>query len=389
MDELNKKAFVQLFKEAHQKCFGSSLTGVLSETESKHFGNSIFEATGLVIGAKSIKNYAAFIFQGTESRDENPSVATLDTLARYVLDAPFTDEIERKKKEGHHPYWFRYKSKFGLPSTQPPPVNKRAAGLAVLLFTLAGIAVVIALRFFDKKSDQHFVDQFLSTGEDSLKAKGWTVKSRDNYWFEKRGDLPAHLTLFTLTGDNWPDSVHVPDIRNLLIRSVDADCFSAEVHFDRFMPLHNWQQAGLLLLEDSSLTGRSIRLSIAYNDFFGGYTKPGEIIIQAIQSGGPEITKPEEIAHIPLFNIDTTTKRLVADNMQRSALRIEKTGNHYRFLYSASPLENFALKEAFNRDLDIHPKYIGLFALQGFVKDTNYAAVHVNYFNLTGLPCKK
>ena len=63
MDELNKKAFAKLFREAYQKCFGSPLTGPLSETESKHFGNSILDVTGLVIGAKSIKNYSAYIFQ--------------------------------------------------------------------------------------------------------------------------------------------------------------------------------------------------------------------------------------------------------------------------------------------------------------------------------------
>ena len=389
MEELNKKTFTKLFREAYQKCFGSPLTGPLSETESKHFGNSILDVTGLVIGAKSIKNYSAYIFQPQEAKDENPSVATLDTLARYVMGAPYTNETGRKNKEGHYPYWFNYKSKLSLDAREPRPVNRKAAALALLLLTLAGIVVVVILHVTNNKSGEHFVDQFQSTGEDSLKANGWMVKSKDQRWFEKRGDLPSHLTLFTLTGDNWPDSVRAPNIRNLLIRKIDADCFNAEVHFDGFVPMQNWQQAGLLLLEDSNLTGRSVRISIAYNDFFGGFRRPGEIIIQAVKSGGIDFTKPEEIAHIPSFTIDSATRNLVAGNMQRSALRIEKRGSHFRFLFSASPLQNFALKEAFSRDLDIQPKFIGIFALQGFVKDTNYAAVHVKYFSLSAVPCRQ
>ncbi len=41
---------------------------MLSETESKHFSNKIFEETGLVIGAKSIKNYH-FILPGVPKQN--------------------------------------------------------------------------------------------------------------------------------------------------------------------------------------------------------------------------------------------------------------------------------------------------------------------------------
>src|SRR5438874_1794663 len=112
MDDLNNEAFISLFKDCYKKCFGSPLNGYLSETESKHFSNKILEDTGLVIGAKTIKNYSFYVVNSTEAKQENPSVATLDTLARYALNAPYTDEVQRKAKEGHFPYWFRYKSTF-------------------------------------------------------------------------------------------------------------------------------------------------------------------------------------------------------------------------------------------------------------------------------------
>src|SRR5450432_3029520 len=115
MKDLSNEAFISLFKGAFQKCFGYPLANHVSETESKHFANKIFEETGLVIGAKSVKNYSLYLLNSSDAKQENPSVATLDTLARYILNAPYTDELQRKAKEGHFPYWFQYKSKITVP----------------------------------------------------------------------------------------------------------------------------------------------------------------------------------------------------------------------------------------------------------------------------------
>src|SRR5882724_7035424 len=109
MNDLDNSAFLSLFKDASSKCFGYPLTAPLTETESKQFYNKIFEQTGLVIGWKSLKNYSSFVFNEIAGKQENPSIATLDTLARYVFGAPFTDELERKNKENHYPWWFNYK----------------------------------------------------------------------------------------------------------------------------------------------------------------------------------------------------------------------------------------------------------------------------------------
>lgn len=56
MDAASKKVFFILFKEAAAKCFGYRLQQPLTETESKQLYNQIFDATGLVIGWKSLKN---------------------------------------------------------------------------------------------------------------------------------------------------------------------------------------------------------------------------------------------------------------------------------------------------------------------------------------------
>ena len=133
MKDLNNEAFVNLFKESYQKCFGFPLTVPMSETESKHFANKIFEETGLVIGAKSIKNYSLYILNSSDAKQENPSVATLDTLARYVLNAPYTDELQRKAKEGHFPYWFQYKSKITVPGKKKLAIKWLYPNLLILI----------------------------------------------------------------------------------------------------------------------------------------------------------------------------------------------------------------------------------------------------------------
>src|SRR5258708_9046575 len=112
MNDLDLIVFTRLFRDAYAKCFGDSVKTPLSETESKMFCNQVLDQTGLSIGWKSVKNYSFFIVDNGAAKPENPSIATLDTLARYVLGAPYTSEIKRKNNEGHYPYWFLYKKQF-------------------------------------------------------------------------------------------------------------------------------------------------------------------------------------------------------------------------------------------------------------------------------------
>ncbi len=387
MINTDDKAFIFLFKQAFQKCFGFALTMPISETESKLFSNKVFEDTGLVIGAKSLKNYSFYVVNHAESKKENPSVATLDTLARYVLHAPYSDEVQRKDKENHYPYWFQFKSASVLPGKKKLYI-KRYRWVYFIIAAIILIAFLIIIILFRPDTNEKFVDNFHALQEDSLMSKGWIIKSKDIEWWKKRNEKPSCLTLYTLRGDNWPDSQNMPAIKNLMLKKSSAACFIAEIHLDNFQPKNDWQQAGLLLMEDTSLNSKTVRLSIAYNDFFGGFDKPKEIIIQAISSGGKDFTKPEEIAHIPIFSIKPGEDTLVNRNLKYSALRIEKTNNHFRFLYSVSPVANFALKEAFSKDLTINPKYIGIFALKGFVNDTNYIPARFTYFLLSNTGCE-
>ncbi len=398
MQETTNEVFINLFKEAFEKCFGTHLHNTLSETECRHFSNEIFDKTGLVIGAKSLKNYSSYVVNLKEAKPEKPSAATLDTLARYVLNAPYTDETRRKEKESHFPYWFQYRNHLAAKKRSEPEVREATTEKTMIAaksyrktFLFTGIIVVVillsAIYFFTMKKNRSFTDDFHNVDTDSLQANGWFLQSEDKQWWNKRNEMPAHLTLYTLTGDNWADSAHEPNIRNLLLRKIPSDCFTTEVQLDSFVPMHRWQQAGILMLEDSNFKGKSLRLSFAYNDFFGGYNRPKEIIVQGITSSGKDANNPEEIIHLPVFSIGAGQDSLVTNNLKKSALRIEKNGTYYRFLYATGQANNFAFKEVLAKDIFFQPKYVGIFALEGFVNEKNFLPARFKHFSFADKIC--
>lgn len=389
MKDSDHKVFISLFEEAYEKCFGHPITHSLTEPESKQFSNQLLEKTGLVIGPKSLKNYSAYVLDQRESKSENPSPASLDTLARYVLNAPYTDELKRKENENHFPYWFEYRDQFSRSRKNILPKQKYLRKASIYLVVIA-LATAIGFYFFTSGStiNQNIVEEFNSVDEDTLVEHGWFVKSIDEMFWNQRHQKSGYLTLFTLEGDNWPDSSQTPRIKNLLIRELESDCFSAEVHFENFVPQQNWQQAGVILLEDTSFNKKSIRLSMAYNDYFGGYSRPKEILIQAITSKGKDDRRPEEIAHQPLVLLNSEEEKETAfQNLKNTALRIEKQGNKFRLLSSNGSVENPAFKEIVSKEIDIQPKYIGIFALKGFVRKTETMPVYIKEFRLTNSTC--
>ncbi|MGZ3872547.1 MAG: hypothetical protein ACXVJD_06500, partial [Mucilaginibacter sp.] len=236
MSEPDFLVFVALFKEAYQKCFGNAIKDPLTETESKIFCNRVLEQTGLSIGWKSVKNYSIFITDAAAGKKENPSVATLDTLARYVLSAPYTNELRRKNEESHHPYWFLYREKYRK-LKRSVPTGSWPKGI---LAAIAGLLVIVASLWYFKftVSNTHtsFIDNFRHTDDATMLNNGWFIQSKDAGYWSKRGENAARLTLFTLKGDNWPDSSSKPGIKNLLVRPTPSGCFTAELHLENFIP---------------------------------------------------------------------------------------------------------------------------------------------------------
>jgi hypothetical protein len=411
-EESDADAFATLFRDAYRKCFSSAFTAPLTETESHRLSVEIAECTGLEIGWKSLKNYSSFLL-GRSGRIENPSVATLDTLARYVAGAPRTDEARRRTSERHYPYWFRYRGSLRdesptrvtrheppaaipLPTEAtgddrpPSPSPARRTVIAVGMVALVALLVLLFVTVRQRGARAAlFMDDFDDVSAATLAAHGWSVHSLDSVHWNRRAEKRGYLTLFTLEGDNWPQAGREPVIRNLLARPLSSDCFDVDVRLTSFFPRQNWQQAGLLLLEDTTLTGRSARLSIGYNDFSGGFPQTREVIVQAITSLGGASGKPEEFVHQRLFVVDSGTESLVRQNLESSALRIEKRGAHLRLLYSAGPLKNAPFKEVGRTDFDFRPSVVALFAIKGFVSQSEVVPVHVDAFSQAEVPCAR
>jgi hypothetical protein len=396
MKDSERKIFINLFGEAYKKCFDATLSSPLSESDCRILSNDILEKTGLVIGQKSLRNYSLYILDESRQRSgkENPGIATLDTLSRYVLNAPYTDEIKRKQNESHHPYWHRYKKKYATKCTILS--NNSSIHLKLVVSSVFSVFIIVLIILIMKLYSRNnrsieFIDEFNSSDEDTLKKNGWIFRGYDPFW-TKRDTVPGHISLFTLNGDNWPNGDKPAMIRNLLMRRINADCYFVEAHLSNFFPHFNWQQAGIILSEDSTLKSKMLRISISYNDYFGGYSKSPELIIQILSSSQTgNLSKPEEIAHIPLFTIEPGNEDLIGKNLVSSALKIEKMGKHFRFLYlfSNSSDESFAFYEAASGDFDIEPKYVSLFAIQGWTNKNNYIPASFDSFRLMEISCQR
>jgi hypothetical protein len=171
------------------------------------------------------------------------------------------------------------------------------------------------------------------------------------------------------------------------VRRSTLECFVAELRLTAFFPRQNWQQAGLLLLEDTAFAGRSVRASIGFNDFAGGFPQTKEILVQAITSLGRESSKPEEVVHHRLFVEEPATVDLVRQNLEHSALRVEKRGAQLRFLSSAGTMKNAAFKEVGRAEFDFRPAYVAVFGLEGFVTPSATVPASVDAFSLAEVPC--
>jgi hypothetical protein len=399
MKDLDAQAFAALFKDVYRRCFAGELATPLTEAECIHLSVAIEESTGLEIGWKSLKNYSQHVLGVSPEKPENPSTPTLDTLARYVAGAPATDSSQRRARERHYPYWFRYQEEFRSSPRRTPvePQEGRRARVsgARVAVALAGTLVALALltvmtRPLLVRSDEattSFLDEFDDVSDAALAARGWSVAAVDSAHWAERGASPGHLTLFTLRGDNWPQAGTPPAVKNLLVRRVPSECFVAELRFDGFVPEQNWQQAGILVLEDTAFAGNTLRLSLGFNDFAGGFPESAEIRLQAITSMGRAFPNPEEIAQRRLFALNTDARDLIAANLEHAALRIERRGNRYRLLYSNGPMENAAFKEVAQAELAMRPAYVGIFALKGFVTEAADLPVYVDAFSLAGSSC--
>jgi len=93
--------------------------------------------------------------------------------------------------------------------------------------------------------------------------------------------------------------------------------------------------------------------------------------------------------HQRLFVVDSGTTPLIAQNLNATALRIERLGRRVRLLYSIGAMRNAAFKEAARTEFDMRPAYIGVFALKGAASRAEAIPVYVDAFSVTTRQCPR
>jgi hypothetical protein len=80
-------------------------------------------------------------------------------------------------------------------------------------------------------------------------------------------------------------------------------------------------------------------------------------------------------------------EQLISNNLSKFALKVEKRGSEFRFLFAAGPMKDFAFKEAITTRFNIQPRYIGLFATQGNSKAERPIPARFDSFSYNTIPC--
>ena len=80
---------------------------------------------------------------------------------------------------------------------------------------------------------------------------------------------------------------------------------------------------------------------------------------------------------------------LILQDMTYLSLRIEKQGKRFRILYADGVNENTSFKEAVSHEFAMRPRWVGLFALRGFVDSAAAIPAQFRLFNLQCDACNR
>lgn len=191
-----------------------------------------------------------------------------------------------------------------------------------------------------------FEEHFDDTSLEGLKKNDWEFSDFDSsLWFpQNRRGL---LTLRTSRGDYWFTPPDTPVIHNLLVKKLpDCSCFKLTFKISEFHPNENFQQIGVIFLNETRDRDHNIRVTTAV----GGASQKLQVI-----------KRDHALAYEQSFilrNIDTDP---VLDSLW---IVVEKRDKEFEFFYNLrneyGPFASFA-----KMSFDFEPAYIGLGAFNG------------------------
>lgn len=236
--------------------------------------------------------------------------------------------------------------------------SKRSA--RIRLTFISGLAMLaLAVSLYKTTSSplapESFRDDFGHDSTGLVLQEGWYIANLDTaYW--NRPDLNNHLTLFTQQGDNWVSPGQEPEIKNLLLREIGPGDFTATILLSGFRPTSNWQQAGILLIQDDD---NSIRVTYGYDDV--GAKKP-RLVVQTVPIVDGMVLHPHTLTERPLTEQKVYPRKIW--------LRMIREDNMYRFYYKKNFYnERWIFTRAWNAPDSFSPSQIGIGAFQGITQE--------------------
>lgn len=230
-------------------------------------------------------------------------------------------------------------------------------------WTLAGgllavaITVAIVLRTWTppglSSRTSYFHEDFAAPDKDELLRHRWQLLYPDQeHW--RLPHAQGRLTLHTLRGDLWTKDQEQPFVPNLLARPFTSDRFRVTALLTDFHPRHNWQQAGLVLLDHAD---QYVRLTVGY-DGGSGQEGAARVTVGAVfEEEGTVIAQPM-----------ATLKPFDDQPLQKVWLQIVKDGESIVLRYREGA-EYGAFRELARRDFKLRQRYVALAAFQGITQE--------------------
>lgn len=240
-----------------------------------------------------------------------------------------------------------------MPDIRRPLSRQWILGALLLVFVLS--VLILAAR--KNKTPKYWKEDFGSTHPDSLKRHGWAIEDFDAAAFSKQVQ-PNHLTLYTLRGDYWHTPPDTPVISNLLFKKLNGESGKITFKLVNFNPTQNFQQAGLILLNEERDRSHNIRVTLA----------ACASCIPCLQS--IQIVKMEHgTAYEKSFPLIRWSDEAPAEAPLREVwIQVQYEKGKFRFFHHTGE-EFFSFGEAGSFEFNFQPRYIGIAAFRGIRND--------------------
>jgi hypothetical protein len=319
------------------------------------FLNSPFSAAGIRITQykKSYQPLADDIARIVEGAEVSVSTNRLRKFFYYTN--PDVCEISRLENPSFGNDFIQALVKYTEAETKsnsPQPVlsQRKTPGYSITLLLLFMLMVGVgAWMWMEHDKPQKWEEDFSDVTADGLKARGWEILDYDSASFDQQ-TKSGYLTVYTHRGDYWWAPPDTPVITNLLIKKIENKSFRITIKIDDFNPCHDYQQAGIILLDKTRNRSHNIRFTFAADNTH-------QLLQMVKREHGityekKDILRSWELNHPPTSPVTPMW------------LQIQVDGNRFRFFgHKGAEFDSFW--ESGDFYFDFTPVYVGIGAFRG------------------------